>query len=214
MGFMTKALSRRGHTVVAIDTVSECVCAATCGDVACRAPAGVVYRGVDMPFADASFETVICLDVIEHVEKDQVFLSEIMRILQPGGRLLLTVPAVPELLGRRDLALGHYRRYSRRMLVKRLATAGLKLDRAVYWNFLGVVPSYLAEKVARRPLSDNVRLGRKTVARSVAAFLLKVWLLGEWLCGWMVPIGLSIVVVAHSSGSMREQAAPEEWVLW
>lgn len=52
------------------------------------------YDGNTFPFADASFDTVLCSQVLEHVFNPDEFLSEILRVLKPGGKLLLTVPFV------------------------------------------------------------------------------------------------------------------------
>jgi SAM-dependent methyltransferase len=56
--------------------------------------ADVLYDGRRLPFADRSFSSVLCNQVLEHVFEPDVFLSEIARVLAPGGRLLLTVPFV------------------------------------------------------------------------------------------------------------------------
>lgn len=53
-----------------------------------------LYDGKDFPFEDNSFDSVLCNQVLEHVFNPQDFLSEINRVLKPGGRLLLTVPFV------------------------------------------------------------------------------------------------------------------------
>lgn len=58
------------------------------------ATADVYYAGGTLPFADASFDAVICSQVLEHVFEPEVFLREIGRVLRPGGRLVLTVPFV------------------------------------------------------------------------------------------------------------------------
>ncbi len=53
-----------------------------------------VHLGEELPFADASFDTVTMLAVLEHIEYEQAILKEIHRVLKPGGRLVLTVPSV------------------------------------------------------------------------------------------------------------------------
>ncbi len=72
-------------------------------------------------------DVVLALDVIEHVEDDAAFVRELAAHLRPGGRLLVTVPAHQALFGPHDVALGHFRRYSRAGLVALLAEAGLEV---------------------------------------------------------------------------------------
>lgn len=59
-----------------------------------RKHADQYYDGTRFPFPDASFDGVLCNQVLEHVFEPTIFISEIRRVLRPGGRLLLTVPFV------------------------------------------------------------------------------------------------------------------------
>jgi 2-polyprenyl-3-methyl-5-hydroxy-6-metoxy-1,4-benzoquinol methylase len=59
-----------------------------------------------LPFADASFSTVVAAEVIEHVFDTEAFLAELRRVLEPNGRLLLTTPNLVALSGRAKLLLG------------------------------------------------------------------------------------------------------------
>src|SRR4029077_684540 len=77
---------------------------------------------------DPPYDTVICLNVLEHVEDDARSLRAILNLLRPGGRLVLLVPALPALYGTLDRALGHYRRYGRRDLQHRLEDAGYRVE--------------------------------------------------------------------------------------
>src|SRR5947199_6545096 len=70
----------------------------------------------ELPWDDATFDLVTCLDVIEHVPDDAAALAEIRRVCRPGGWLLVTVPAYQALWSRHDEANHHYRRYSRSSL--------------------------------------------------------------------------------------------------
>ena len=79
-----------------------------------------------LPFASASFDLVAALDTLEHVADDGAALREFLRVLRPGGALLLTVPAFPALWGNVDDLGHHFRRYRRRELVERVAGAGFR----------------------------------------------------------------------------------------
>jgi SAM-dependent methyltransferase len=59
-----------------------------------RKQADHYYDGIRLPFPDESFDSVLCNQVLEHVFTPEDFLSEIRRVLKPGGKLLLTVPFV------------------------------------------------------------------------------------------------------------------------
>ncbi|MFQ5849499.1 MAG: class I SAM-dependent methyltransferase [Candidatus Binatia bacterium] len=72
----------------------------------------VDVRGFSLPFRTGSFDLVLALDVIEHVEDDLRALSECRRILKDGGLLIVTVPAFMALWSPWDEALGHKRRYT------------------------------------------------------------------------------------------------------
>ena len=64
-----------------------------------------------LPFATGSVKSVICSEVLEHIEEDGAVLDEIARVLESGGELILTLPMRPELFGFDDSFVGHYRRY-------------------------------------------------------------------------------------------------------
>ena len=73
----------------------------------------MVGRLEELPWADASFDLITCLDVIEHTPDDRAALAELLRVCRPGGWLLVTVPAYQALWSLHDEANHHFRRYSR-----------------------------------------------------------------------------------------------------
>jgi SAM-dependent methyltransferase len=78
-------------------------------------------------FAAATFDLITAIEVLEHVEQDVDALNEIWRLLKPGGILILTVPAFPFLWSERDEKLHHKRRYTKRGLKNKIASAGFHL---------------------------------------------------------------------------------------
>jgi ubiquinone/menaquinone biosynthesis C-methylase UbiE len=82
-----------------------------------------------LPFADNHFDVVTMLDVLEHVEDDLAAVSEIHRVLKPGGAFVLSVPAYQKLWSAHDEALHHFRRYEYHDLQSVLRQGGLQVRR-------------------------------------------------------------------------------------
>jgi SAM-dependent methyltransferase len=105
----------------------------------------------DAALAGQRFDTVICLNVLEHVDDDTASLEAIRaRLLAPGGRLVLLVPALPALYGTIDQALGHHRRYKRRGLSELLRATGYRVPHIEYFNLAGIPGWWFAGRVLRR----------------------------------------------------------------
>ncbi|HET6561682.1 MAG TPA: class I SAM-dependent methyltransferase [Marmoricola sp.] len=110
---------------------------------------GVCGSATALPFADETFDVVAAFDVVEHCEDDGLALAELTRVLVPGGRLLLSVPAYQWAWSDHDVRAGHYRRYRRPQLVALVRSAGLDVQRATY-AFTSVFPFFVAERAVRR----------------------------------------------------------------
>jgi SAM-dependent methyltransferase len=104
---------------------------------------------VAIPFGDSIFDAVFLFDVLEHVDQEKKMLSEIRRVLRPGGKLLVTVPAFMFLYGLQDRVSEHKRRYRRRPLVNLLRSAGFEVDYASYFNTV-LFPPIAALRLFRR----------------------------------------------------------------
>ena len=104
------------------------------------------------PLLGERFDTAVCLNVLEHISDDRASLKAMRRLLQPGGRLVLLVPALPGIYGTLDRKLGHERRYTPRLLRERYAEAGFRLRRLEYFNLVGIAGWWLAGRVLKREL--------------------------------------------------------------
>lgn len=96
---------------------------------------------------DKKFDTIICVNVLEHIENDKKALQNMFEILQPGGRLLLYVPAGRFLYGSIDKNLSHFRRYDKKSLERLLIEVGFKIEKLYFSNFIGMFGWFLNGKI-------------------------------------------------------------------
>ena len=104
---------------------------------------------------ERQLRTIICLNVLEHIDDDAQAVTNLARGLQPGGHLLIIVPALELLYNDLDRLAGHHRRYSRDQMRSRLLDAGLDVVRCDYFNSIGGL-GWLANRALRHgSLNDN-----------------------------------------------------------
>jgi SAM-dependent methyltransferase len=94
-------------------------------------------------------DSIIYVNVLEHVEEDEDELRLVRETLAPGGRVFVFVPALQWLYGSFDRQVGHRRRYTRRELAGKCERARLRVLKAVYFDAAGVVPWWLKYRVLR-----------------------------------------------------------------
>ncbi|HQY95967.1 MAG TPA: class I SAM-dependent methyltransferase [Phycicoccus sp.] len=111
--------------------------------------AGVCGSALALPFEDATFDVLSAFDVIEHCEPESKALSEVHRVIRPGGHFLMSVPAYEWAWSDHDVANGHHRRYTKARAVAAVERAGFRVERATY-AFASVFPMFAAERLARR----------------------------------------------------------------
>jgi len=95
-------------------------------------------------------DTIICLNVLEHVQDDSRSLATMHRLLVPGGRLVLLVPALPSIYGTLDRALGHFRRYAPDELRAKFTAVGFAMRHLEYFNLAGIPGWWFTGVVLRR----------------------------------------------------------------
>lgn len=102
-----------------------------------RATGAELVRGsaYALPFAEASFDAALALDVLEHLDDDLGAARELHRVIAPGGVAIVTVPAFAELWSAHDEALDHHRRYRLHEIVGVLRDAGFEIEHSTYYNF-------------------------------------------------------------------------------
>ncbi len=84
-------------------------------------------------------DTVVCLNVLEHIEDDSTVLRRLYEVVPPGCKVVFLVPFDPELHSRFDKEIGHFRRYHKAELEKKMQAAGLRVQRQFYFNKAGVI---------------------------------------------------------------------------
>jgi|RhiMetdeSRZDD1v2_1073273.scaffolds.fasta_scaffold409239_2 SAM-dependent methyltransferase len=105
--------------------------------------------GEALPYEDSTFDLVTAFDVVEHMDDDLVGLSEMHRVLRPGGRALLFVPTFMFLWGLQDDVSHHRRRYRLPQLRRVLEQAGFEIERTTYANITFFLPILLVRKLMR-----------------------------------------------------------------
>ncbi|MFH0948005.1 MAG: class I SAM-dependent methyltransferase [Elusimicrobiota bacterium] len=99
---------------------------------------------------DKNIDTIVSVNVLEHVKDDEKALSNMFKLLLPGGYLLLFVPALSWLFGSLDENVKHYRRYNKGQLKHKIEQAGFKTEKIFYSNFLGIFGWYINCKILKR----------------------------------------------------------------
>jgi ubiquinone/menaquinone biosynthesis C-methylase UbiE len=160
----------------------------------------------------ASADSIVLVNVLEHVAEDSALLNDVYEVLTPGGTLLLLVPALSLLYGTLDVAFGHYRRYSKPSLAGKLQEAGFQILLLSYFNLPGILGWFLTGRVLRRRTltPQHVRLYDRCVVPWLAR------LEGRWA----PPLGQSLMAVARKvepgmksslHGSSALQSCSEAW---
>jgi len=160
-----------------------------------------------LAFAECELDTVISLDVLEHLEDDLHALRIFWSVLVPGGRVLIKVPAHPFLYGAVDEASLHCRRYRRSELGSKLERAGFRVERLAHMNAAATVPYFVKSRLLRRKtnFSNSLDPGRLGLYDRLIPWLERAERVVP------VPFGLSLIAVgrkpeaaaAHGGGTAR-----------
>jgi glycosyltransferase involved in cell wall biosynthesis len=154
-------------------------------------------RPADFDEFRGRYDTVICLNVLEHIEDAETAVRNMLGALQPGGVAIILVPQGQWLFGSLDRVLEHKVRYSRKGLESLCAGAGLSVESTFSFNRVGVLPWFVNGKILRRKRFNKLQL-------KVYDSLVWLWrLLDRFL-----PLpGLSIICVARRPAVTRREDA-------
>lgn len=162
-----------------------------------------VMDGAKTGFPGAAFDVAIASDVLEHIADESGALQEWYRILEPGGTLVVFVPAFESLWSAWDDLNSHCRRYTRASLMKALRANRFVVSRTSYWNaglFLPTVGLRVAERLFSRPPDYGAMV--KQVPRLVNRLMCRVLSCENALVasGINCPAGLSVFAIAVKPG--------------
>ena len=168
----------------------------------------------DAGWREQAVPAVASFDVMEHIEDDRSFLQTIGRLLAPGGRLYLTVPAYSLLWSSHDVTVGHFRRYTLGMLRRRLSAAGFETEFASYLfsplplpiALLRSLPFRLGmSRQGRERFAQEHSSGRGWMSRCLEVVL--GWERRSLQHGRPIPFGSSCLIVARKSRPAGASAA-------
>jgi SAM-dependent methyltransferase len=153
-----------------------------------------------LPTGPESVDVVLALDLLEHLQDDRAAAREFARVLRPGGVLIATVPALPELWSEHDEALAHVRRYRAARLRSILSDADFRIERLSY-AITGLLAPIALLRLVQRVLPR--KRGAPQTAfivppRPINKLLILLLRLERmWLSRFNLPVGVSLVVVAR-----------------
>lgn len=149
----------------------------------------------NIPVAAGSVDLICLFDVLEHVSEDEASLETMRRLLKPGGKIVLTVPAHQWLWSAHDVGLHHMRRYSRALLRDRIEKTGYRIDRLTYTNaalFPAAVLARLADRVRRPARPSGQAMPPKPINAAMKALFSAESLILEKAS---LPFGVSLLAV-------------------
>jgi SAM-dependent methyltransferase len=113
--------------------------------------------GILESLAGQRFDTIVYIDVLEHIDNDREELNRAASHLRPGGRVVVLSPAHQRLFSPFDAAIGHFRRYDRPML-RAISPASLRLERLIYLDCAGLILSSANMLLLRQSMPTKAQL--------------------------------------------------------
>jgi glycosyltransferase involved in cell wall biosynthesis len=170
-----------------------------------RRKPGVVVERLD-PDSDDSvdlarygFDTITCINVLEHTVDDVATLRRANQLLQPGGRIIVFVPAGKDLFGTLDKGVGHQRRYERDELIEKLRTAGFEIEDVSYQNRVAKLAWWLNSRIFHRTAMPAAQ-------SKLFDFFVPLW---KSIEGSHPSTGLSLIAIARRPGEPAKTRAAD-----
>ena len=182
------ALERAGYRVVGADISRRAL------EGLDRPDRALAVADLTKPLPDGiePFDAVLALDVIEHIDDDHDAVARLGSLLRPGGTLVLSVPALPELFSKFDAIQGHRRRYVPETLRAAFGGSGLRVE-SIFWWGQWMVP--LVRRQRRRP--------KASLGGSAAAAYREYLKLPPWPAPWALALAFGMEQSRTLRGSLR-----------
>ncbi len=152
-------------------------------------------------FKNKKFDTVVCLNVLEHIKDDEKALCNIYRLLNKNGVLILLVPSHNFLYSKYDKLLGHYRRYNITDVRNKLSKCGFEKISARYFNWFGAFGWWFFLKTLKKETFPDKEVG-------IFDALGKIFLWPEKYIKF--PFGLSVMAIV-GKGTSNQVLADRDW---
>lgn len=107
-------------------------------------------------FKEKSYDTIVCINVLEHIKNDMRALENISKLTKKGGHLILLVPIYEFLFGSIDKSIGHFRRYNPEDLIKKMKGKGFTIISSQKLNFIGALGWFISGKILKnKQITEN-----------------------------------------------------------
>ncbi len=132
------------------------------------------------------FDTVICVNVLEHIQNDLEVLNQLKNIVAKDGNIVLLIPAIPNAYGPIDAAVGHFRRYTAKQIRVLTKKVGVDLIHIQYSNFIGLIGWMFNARIRKSIKQSNLQIKLFDIAVPIISRIEKIII---------PPIGLSIIAI-------------------
>jgi SAM-dependent methyltransferase len=133
------------------------------------------------------FDTVFFLNVLEHIDDHRLAVSNANKLLKPGGKLIILVPAYPALFCQIDKGLGHFRRYTSNAIKEVILSGNYQIEKSFHFNACGIVAWFIAGKLLRKKSIEEGKMSLFNSFVPVFKFFDRII---------FRKIGLSLIIVA------------------
>jgi SAM-dependent methyltransferase len=152
--------------------------------------------------ASHEFDTILCINVLEHTSDDAAALRRAWQLLMPGGRIIIFVPAGKDLFGTLDRGIGHQRRYEREELISLLQAAGFEVEDTVFQNRVAKLAWRLNSKLFNR---NSLPAAQSKIFDRLVPLL-------KALDGDRPKSGLSLIAIGKKPGAAFTESVAEDAV--